>query len=321
MLVPFAWNYGETSFYALRKDIADSLKKESISDKEKIESESIINNFFDSLDFFYDNAKLFSKIFTFKDKETPFSLYDAKLLFGQEIVENHLNKIEYKKEDRRKKEVQNKQIELSFLHKTLPFNSDKGQLFYKDVGKKVYKGVDTDKIIEFEYFSTFFSLLSEKVGANNINEYSFEYPSLNEIKKHPHKRLTIGPTFREIIDIMDKLFNEDEKLEGRYTKKQLHFIVSDFLDSAIDNGGVVPHISHYDGIRIYRKGENDHQRTIVKTLKKTDDLCKEKGIELSEEEKTSIVNIMFYANIGKEFIDQRALLEGNVLDEDKTVTL
>jgi len=104
-------------------------------------------------------------------------------------------------------------------------------------------------------FASVFDALARLVGALDPSKYALTWPySYEDIARRPYLRLRIGPTFQDLVAIMDALVPDD--LPVALPTRNL---VSAMLDDGIDSGAVVPTIAHYDGhaYRIYRKGEND----------------------------------------------------------------
>lgn len=106
---------------------------------------------------------------------------------------------------------------------------------------------------ELSAFIEFFNTLAEWVGADNPDGFRLDWPfSLAEIQSEPYRRLRIGPTFADLVLII-------EELSPQLATQEAWSIVSRLLDRFIDEGGVVPTTTTYDGAlyRIYRKGEKD----------------------------------------------------------------
>jgi hypothetical protein len=106
---------------------------------------------------------------------------------------------------------------------------------------------------ELSAFIALFNTLAEWVGADNPSQFRLGWPMPAEaIQREPYQRLRIGPTFADLVVLIDELAPNLPHHEARP-------IVSRLLDRFIDEGGVVPTTAVYKGklYRIYRKGEKD----------------------------------------------------------------
>lgn len=139
----------------------------------------------------------------------------ARLLFGNtwEQVKNELNNIE--------------------------IDSSKGSTtdFYTSSWPEIRKAFrEEDRLWSLEScFVSFFKKLAKYVDEEGNSNYD---------------RLLKGPTFGELLTIMDELWQKESPVSPR----ALHGMVSRLLDQYIDRGYVVPVVDR-DGIRRFRKGE------------------------------------------------------------------
>ncbi len=107
----------------------------------------------------------------------------------------------------------------------------------------------------FDVFMSLFQSLALVVGAENPNQYSLDWPfDRRQVADDPYLRLRVGFTFVDLVE----LCNEVAQATGEHTLSSPCY-VSTMLDWAIDQGGVVPVVTSYDGwlCRVYRKGERD----------------------------------------------------------------
>lgn len=100
-------------------------------------------------------------------------------------------------------------------------------------------------------FIACFDTLAKWVGAYDPAEYRLNWPyTAVEIDADPYRRLRIGPTIPDLVEIVGVVTKRDDV---ELTRRE----VTRLLDRFIDAGGVVPTTAQYGEriYRIYRKGE------------------------------------------------------------------
>jgi hypothetical protein len=167
----------------------------------------------------------------------------------------------------------------------------------------------------FACFTSFFDVMAEFVGASNPESYKpgeWPYP-LTQVKRNPYLRLRVGPTFDDLVEIMQTLV-EPRGDSGQPVEKGISSMrrtVSTLLDFAIDAGAVVPTIARYDDhyFRIYRKGENGPRD---KAQSRVLYAWSSSGRAMSLTECSKINTIIAFAADYEQVLAPSALVRGNV---------
>ena len=127
---------------------------------------------------------------------------------------------------------------------------------YKNLDENLKINNIADCELFFDYFTNFFINLGKLVGEDGSSDYKFNdpnyIPDLNYVNKNRYARLCVGPTFNELLYLMNCYFTNDKKID--ILDKRLHTLISRTLDRQIDQGFIVPVFDCY-GRRIFRKGE------------------------------------------------------------------
>lgn len=117
----------------------------------------------------------------------------------------------------------------------------------------------------FDLFSGVKALLdalAQMIGVDNPSGYSVTWPfSHAEIQKDPYLRLRIGPTFADLVILVEKLADTCNcPITGSIERG-----VSLVIDMCVDQGSIVPTFAHYPtgSFRIYRRGEQNQYRKVV----------------------------------------------------------
>lgn len=203
-----------------------------------------------SLDFGLAALEQFDGLFH-GEREIPLSIEDAELLFGPSVksmirsakMPTHGESVPCPSFSQIKKDQRS-----PFLEKCSLFASS-------DIIERV-----TNAAISRDpqaVFAGIFEVLAASVGASDVSKYALDWPySKEEIQASPYRRLRIGPTFDDLVSLMERLQQHMPQID-----MPIPNLVSSLLDRTIDSGSVVPTTANYDGVlfRIYRKGENSYR--------------------------------------------------------------
>jgi len=215
----------------------------------KPEARGRLRLFLDSLDFGLsfagDNADVFRL-----DSDCPLILEDAELAFGpdvefaaRKVLRNWLFWVGTASPE--------KSVGISSESPFLGVARDSGLI--ADVSARISGDPD-----ELSVFVAFFNTLADWAGADQPSAYRLPGPFRpHEVAADPYLRLRVGPTFADLVAIVDELV---PGLSGVDTMS----MVSRLLDRFVDDGGVVPTTASYGEqlFRIYRKGEKDPRERV-----------------------------------------------------------
>ena len=184
------------------------------------------------------------------DASPPLSTSDAQLLFGPDVV--HALASVPRDITQSAELCETDYSELAHRAES-PFVTDCPVVRRGDFARQV--AVRASCASPYHLFLAVFEELSALVGATAPDTYQLDWPhTRTAIAKQPYLRLRIGPTFGDLI----YLVNAAAKERGNERRVGPHFL-SAALDWAIDEGAVVPTVARYGEylFRVYRKGEAD----------------------------------------------------------------
>ena len=125
---------------------------------------------------------------------------------------------------------------------------------YKNLDENLKVTNTDDCKLFFDFFIKFFINLGNLVGEDYSSKYKFNdsdyLQNLNQVNENKYLRLRVGPTFNELLHLMNYYF-ENKKIN--ITNNHLHNLLSKTLDRQIDQGFIVPVFDCY-GRQIFRKG-------------------------------------------------------------------
>ena len=311
------------------KDLPPEMKNSKITEpkaKLKMElfrkdAEARLKFFMSSLAFGLLALKVFENFLVIDGKADPFSYEEASHLFGPECEKYwrglKLGRLREETACAAKKSDASHDDSLEAMRRLLskggrhaecsPFwksalKEGCGELLAEVRKKTVGQGVN------FQCFQDFFYVLDKwarnydkeepRLVGQGLNNDGF--PSTEQFELYAPLRRKVGPTFFDLMKIMEQLWACGETTHT-LSPEDLHNEVSYHLDCCVDDGFVVPTISPI-GERIYRKGESDaHNREIARFYKLFNlniepdrffDLAKRESFkELSDEE----ADLMRYA--------------------------
>ena len=163
---------------------------------------------------------------------------EVRLLFGPDIAQEIISQFE----------------QLPTCQRSLtPLPSQEEALYFYHAFKQ--KNIKIAGELFIEYLFNFFNELGLLVGEDDPSKYAFDdqeyYPQKEDVCKNHYLRLCVGPTFKELLLLMQPYF---EKKQIAFTEEKLHTVMSKILDQQIDQGFIIPTFDAY-GRRIFRKGQ------------------------------------------------------------------
>ena len=162
-------------------------------------------------------------------------------------------------------------------------------------------------------FRAIFDTLADLVGASDPSRYELQWPYRSEeISMRSYLRLRIGPTFDDLLQMMNGLVSQPangDRNEG--AGPAVRRLVSGLLDYGIDSGGVVPTLAQYEGsfYRVYRKGESA-QRDLAADRVLYAWHCHGQPLSLTRFSKINAT--LAFSAVLKPILSPSALLRGNV---------